>query len=60
MNIPGPPRLPSFDKRFNDLQKKRTSLFGLAFGIWCVWACICLGLLGTVIYVAVHFLAKVW
>lgn len=60
MNFPGPPRLPSFDKDFAKMQKRGTSLFSLAIGIWAVWACVVLGVIGTVIYVAVHFLSKVW
>ena len=65
MNIPGPPRMPSFgnndfDKNFAKMQKRSSSLFSLAIGIWAVWACIVLGVVGTAIYVAVHFLSKVW
>jgi len=28
--------------------------------IWCIWAVICLGLLGGAIWVALHFLLKLW
>ena len=37
---------------------KRT--FTAAFVIWLVWAAVCVGLLAGVVYVAWHFLAKVW
>lgn len=36
------------------------SLFKLGFIVWAIGAVIGLGLLMTAIYVAVHFLAKVW
>ena len=55
MNIPGPPRMPSFgnndfDKNFAKMQKRSSSLKTI----------IVLGVVGTAIYVAVHFLSKVW
>lgn len=36
------------------------SLFKLGFIVWAIGAILGLGLLGTAIYVAAHFLAKVW
>lgn len=57
--FPRDPRLPSFDN-FGKTQKRATSLIGIAFGAWCIYALLCLGVVGAVIYVAIHFLAKVW
>ena len=43
-----------------DLQKKSTTLFQVALGAWVVTAVLGLAGLAVVIYVAAHFLAKVW
>ena len=48
----------------NDLEQHKKSsgvgLLGLVGGGFLVWAVVCLGFAGTVIYVAAHFIAKLW
>jgi len=56
MALPGFPSDPHFDSSFR-LAKRGFGCFGFAFLIQAV---IGLGLVGLVIYVAAHFLAKVW
>ncbi len=49
-----------FDNHFRSIQKRQTSIFRVAFIGWIISAIFGLGLLGAIIYVAAHFLAKVW
>lgn len=34
--------------------------FKVVICLWVLWALFCLSLVGGIIYVAVHFLSKVW
>lgn len=49
-----------FDSHFNKIQKHGNTIFRLAFVGWIVGVILSLALLAAGIYVAVHFLAKVW
>lgn len=49
-----------FDRNFRSMQKRTTTLFGVFGIVWVIMFVLSLGLLGTLIYVACHFLAKVW
>jgi len=49
-----------FDSHFNKIQKQSATVFRVAFVAWIVGALISLALLGGLVYVAIHFLAKVW
>lgn len=49
-----------FDRTFSRMQKQQSSLFRFAFGAWLVWGLICLAGAAGVVYVAIHFLSKVW
>jgi hypothetical protein len=49
-----------FDSRFNKIQSRSESIFKFAFVAWIVSAVLVLAILGGLVYVAIHFLAKVW
>lgn len=58
---PGNTRLVNRTTGGNDaLVNSAFFIFKLRIVVWLIGALLGLGLLGTVIYVAVHFLAKVW
>lgn len=49
-----------FDNHFRSMQKQSNSLFRFAFGAWLIGALVSLVALAGIVYVACHFLAKVW
>lgn len=49
-----------FDSHFNKIQKRSDTIFKVAAGAWVVGVLLSLACLAVVVYVAVHFLAKVW
>ena len=49
-----------FDSHFNKIHKHGNTIFRLAFVGWIVGALVGLALLAATVYVAIHFLAKVW
>jgi len=56
-----------FDKRFqkmnSDFDKRGRLVSGgmrVIFGLWVVWALICLGAVGTLVAVVYHFISKFW
>jgi cytoskeletal protein RodZ len=57
----------AFDQRFEEVhqdiragQKLVKKSMWVVLGVWLVSAVVALGLLGAAVYVAAHFLAKVW
>ena len=49
-----------FDSHFNKVQKQSSTIFRVAFVGWIVGALVSLAVLAGLVYVAIHFLAKVW
>jgi hypothetical protein len=47
-----------FDKELTNIKPKKIIRFGI--GLWLFWVLCVLGFWGTVIYVALHFLTKMW
>lgn len=52
-----------FDKQFNKAWSKQdamTKTLSLFFKLWFVWAFMCLVGAAGLVYVVIHFLAKLW
>lgn len=49
-----------FDNHFRSIQKQQSSLFRMALVSWGVGALVSLVVLAGIVYVAFHFLSKVW
>ncbi len=49
-----------FDNHFKSIQRKQESFFRFAMAVWVVIACASLGAVIALVYVAHHFLSKVW
>jgi len=50
----------SFNNDFDDFDRGFKKFFAFGFVAWVIFALVDLALLAGVVYVAVHFLSKVW
>ena len=49
-----------FNRQFNETTKLVKRGFAAVIVVWLIGACLSLGLMGTIIYVAWHFISKYW
>lgn len=49
-----------FDNHFKNIQRRNESFFRFAMAVWVVIACVTVGSIIALVYVAAHFLSKVW